>query len=95
MTTLVELYDETLYIFNELEEVEYERLIELVDLRERVLSELQVRSIVEENDKKMIKEIIALDDHILGRMEQLKAEASDALNKFRLSKIEKQVLIQI
>ncbi|MCQ6563567.1 hypothetical protein [Paenibacillus mendelii] len=73
----------------EISRVPYERLVQLIEQRDRVLADLQDASIVEEADKVVIRKLAAYDELLTRRMAELKTEASEALHKMYASRQQK------
>jgi len=71
------------------ESLEYERYVQLVDLRETLTSKIADQEIVSVADKEMIKEILNYDSVILGIMQELKLEALEGLKKVQSFKKQK------
>lgn len=82
MATLKELYELTLNIVTDLQSISYEKLEQLVELREEVLSALSQSSVtITDEDKSYIHAIGTYDIQIVGRMVALRDEASEGLTK--------------
>ncbi|SFJ26930.1 hypothetical protein SAMN02799624_03931 [Paenibacillus sp. UNC496MF] len=91
MSRLTELFDKTNAIMENLADVDYEQLVQLVELREEALADLQATNRIEEADKRIIHQLMACDEALLGRMKQLSKEASESLYKINFSKFQKRV----
>lgn len=81
MATLKELYELTLDIVSDLQSISYEKLEQLVELREKVLSTLNQSITVTEEDRVYIQAIGKYDTQIVGRMAALRDEASEGLTR--------------
>jgi glycine cleavage system protein P-like pyridoxal-binding family len=85
------LYDMTREMVEQLETAEYEELERFVDERERLLQELkELRSQHQPQDRhqEMIRQVLAWDRIIEGRMMQLKSEAAGRLRRLRENRIQ-------
>ncbi|AJY74509.1 hypothetical protein [Paenibacillus beijingensis] len=85
------LFKETAALMEDLSSVDYERLVHLVELRERALVEMQTLNRINESDQTTLSKLNEFDGAILGRMNQLKVEASVGLQKIQQSRMQKKV----
>jgi len=88
--SLEQLQIETRAIVEQITEVEYERLVQLVELREIALADVQQASVIEDEDRAIIRELATFDELLNKRMMTLKQEAADALRKLNVSRQQKQ-----
>ncbi|MBM7566470.1 hypothetical protein [Paenibacillus sacheonensis] len=85
------LHEEAAAIMDLLADVPYERLVQLVELRESTLMNLQETPVLDENDRMLIRQLMKFDGCMLKRMQELKEEASERISKIQSSKMQKQV----
>lgn len=87
MDNLVQrLYDMTEMMVEQLEKADYEELDHFVVERERVISELKEireQQAPSAHQQKLIRQVLAWDQLIQGRMMKLKSEASSGLRKVK------------
>ncbi|RIX47305.1 hypothetical protein D3P08_25110 [Paenibacillus nanensis] len=88
--TIAKLYDETLEYVKRLDSTTYEESILLVDLRDMVLNELKKDIVLTEDERKMLRQIGEFDKAILARFTELKDEASNAMQKINVTRMQKQ-----
>ncbi|MBO7747239.1 hypothetical protein I8J29_23940 [Paenibacillus sp. MWE-103] len=88
---LIELDEMTEAIMGQLADADYERFVELVDLRERALAALGSGVPLEESDRAIVRKLMRYDEVLMRRMEQLRGEASESLYKIHFSKMQKRV----
>lgn len=91
---LEQLFETTKQLAEQIEEAEEEQLLNLINNRDVVLSNLQSQAKVTEKDKQILKEICSFDPIILAKMNGLKDEASQGLDKIKRSRIQKDVYEQ-
>lgn len=87
--TLSKLYDLTLYMSENVNILTEEDLEELIALRDEVLNTLQASTNIPQTDRRILSEILKHDVEIVGRMNELKEEASIGLEKIQISRIQK------
>jgi hypothetical protein len=78
------LYEMTETMAGELEDADYTKLEQFVAERELVLNELKAQYARQQpapHQRKMIEQVLTWDRMIMGRMEQLKSEASKGLRR--------------
>lgn len=89
--TIVDLWNETRSIVDEISTVQYERLVDLVNLREQLLIELQSEMKLSMEEQNLLNDLKNYDEFIMSRMQQLKDEAEMGLAKFHQSRQQKQI----
>ncbi|WP_028551013.1 hypothetical protein [Paenibacillus sp. UNC451MF] len=91
--SLDELLQMTQQLASKLETVGYEEIVEFVNIREELVLNIQKQYENHKLDKSYLDHalvsILSYDDQILYRMQQLKNEASDNLNKMTTAKQQK------
>lgn len=73
----------------QINDTEGEVLERLVDLRAEVIAELQARVPLSDADKNKVKSIQSHHDKLIARMEELRDEASEGLNRIQQSRVQK------
>ncbi|WP_042170059.1 hypothetical protein [Paenibacillus gorillae] len=91
---LTELYDTTLLMVERIDEIEPDQLLMLLDLRSDVIMKLELQPVISIAEKERLTEIGKFDSLITGRMNDLKEEASQALEKIKQTQIQKKVYEQ-
>ncbi|WP_133297970.1 hypothetical protein [Paenibacillus paeoniae] len=89
MHELEQLYEETLNMVEKTEAVNAEELIALVDQREKVIHLLEQQGNLSTSQKEILFKISEHDASIQSKMELLRDEAAQALNKLAKTRIHK------
>lgn len=77
------LYNQTMLIIENLEDTESEDLTKLVAMRNQVITSLQAKEVISEEEKQMIREMSVYDHVIVGKMNAIKEDAALNLRKIR------------
>lgn len=75
------LHERTVYIAQNINDVESDDLIRLIGLRNRAMKVLEKKEIVLDEEKQMIKDILSYDEIIVGKMNAIKEDAALNLRK--------------
>ncbi|QAY67761.1 hypothetical protein [Paenibacillus protaetiae] len=86
-----QLWDSTQETVSGLGQAEPESLIALIELRDQVLRYAQEQTVLTEDEKRMLQQIGEFDAVIVERMQQLRDEASNQIQKIRKTRMQKQV----
>lgn len=86
---LQQILEETQLLCQPNPNTDYERYVQLVELRESLTSALVSEPSLTPLNKQMIREIISCDPVILQHMQRLKDEANEGLNRIRSYKKQK------
>ncbi|MUT65011.1 hypothetical protein [Paenibacillus sp. NEAU-GSW1] len=87
--SLERLYETTLSLSQRLDMADSDELAALVELRDEVIRNLELKSNITDTEKRMLKEIGELDEAVVFRMIALKEEAAQAINKMSQSRLQK------
>ncbi|ANY66969.1 hypothetical protein BBD42_11180 [Paenibacillus sp. BIHB 4019] len=91
---IFELYVKTKQVVEQLDHAESDDLLALIELRENVINQLETGLIVSEEQKQLLRDIGGFDEVLLAKMQLLKDEASQGLNKLNNNRLQKQVYEQ-
>lgn len=94
LNELTQLYHTTIQLVERIDEVESEQLLDLLELRNVVIMELEQQSNLSEAEKEKLRDICGFDPLIARRMNSLKEEASQVLEKIKQTQIQKKVYEQ-
>lgn len=88
---LAKLYETTAELVSRINEVSYEELTDLVELREQVVHELMPPSERTEDEKQLLHRLGEFDADILARMTHLREEAQNGIRKISQTRVHRKV----
>lgn len=94
MANIANLYDTTMRLVERIDEADSDELSNLIELRDEIIHELQLISVIPEDGKQMLRKIGEFDEVIFTRMNGLRDEASRGLEKIKKTRMQKQVYEQ-
>lgn len=88
---LSQLNDKTLEVVKQIDHVTVDELLELIELRDEAIMALSNDILISEEDKKCIQTLKNYDSIIMQKMNNIMKNASDAINKMRISNMQRKV----
>ncbi|XEC95381.1 hypothetical protein AB6A23_02040 [Paenibacillus tarimensis] len=86
---IFQLHDLTRSLAGNLSDATQEQFEALIALRDEVLTELNQRSEISNDEKQILREISHFDKSLVHRMAAIRDEAADAIEKIQQSRIQK------
>ena len=87
---LSQLNEKTLEVVKQIDHATVDELLELIELRDEAIMALN-DSLISEEDKKCIETLKNHDSIILEKMNNIMKDASDAINKMRISSMQRKL----
>ncbi|MFC5401744.1 hypothetical protein ACFPOF_03275 [Cohnella soli] len=88
--TLRQLHDVTVELTGRIGHADHDELVNLVELRESVLLDVQQRRPLPDAEENLLRAIAEHDPVIVARMEALREEAADELQKIAVTRLQQQ-----
>ncbi|AZN38519.1 hypothetical protein [Paenibacillus albus] len=86
---LQQILDETQLLSKPIHSSDHERYLQLVELRESLTSKLVSDIVLSQEEKLLVREILKYDSVIMHRMQRLKDEAEEGINRIHSFKRQK------